>query len=145
MEKIQKIFHSVFESAGGIEDELPQHFLQLKRNTNSAISYIRENYSNTYSKLPDIYVDFIKNAGLNACASKYEDYYFIGINSGTCHLVSDMFYKMFATKSVLPHLGISSLESDEKKTINAILIDGGVGIDYNVENIVLPKDDSRLF
>lgn len=145
MEEIQKLFHTVFESAGGIEDRWPQNFLQLKENANYVVSYIRKNYSNVHSKLPEIHVDFIKNDVLNACASKYKDYYFIGVYSGTYHLVADMFCKMFSTKSVLPHLGLSSLESDEKKTISAILVDGVIGVDYNLENVVYPKDELRLF
>lgn len=152
MTEKQQIFDKIFKADGGIFDiyddkniKLKEVYLPILSMANSTTNYLRNHFFNKYIALPEIHFDFIYNDALNARATKYGDAYFIGIFTGAHWLIQDMFYKMFSTKSILPHLGNSSIESDEKKTLNAIITDFGISMDFNENNIVYPLDDLRYF
>ncbi len=113
----------------------------VKSHAASALAFIKFKYPN----LPHVHVDIVNNWELNAAASKYLERYFIGVTRGTYLLLFDIFNKIFATKSILPHLGDINLESEGKKTINVIQTGYGIELDPNPENIVMPNDKVRGF
>ena len=74
-------------------------------------------------ELPEVYLDFIDNTSLNACVSKMNGRYFIGLNIGTYILLSDLFFRMLSSKNILTEYGDISKENDALKLINAQITD----------------------
>ncbi|MFA6151717.1 MAG: hypothetical protein WC716_10390 [Chitinophagaceae bacterium] len=124
--KEKDLFDKCFKQKGGHFDYTtlvqPKIFEFLLNGCRNDIKSIRTDNPN----LPEVYFDFIKNTSLNACASKMDGKYFIGINIGTYFLISDLFFRMLATKTILPEYGDISNEDDVKKIFNAQITDTNI-------------------
>lgn len=51
------------------------------------------------------YIDLIANTNLNACVTKKDNVYYIGINYGGLYVISDTFFRMLPSPEVLPEYG----------------------------------------
>jgi hypothetical protein len=137
-------FDKCFKSKGGhfdyntlIQPEIFEFLLNGCRNDLNSIRTGRPN-------LPEVYFDFINNSSLNACAAKMEGRYFIGINIGTFFIISDLFFRMLATKNILTQYGDVSNEDDVKKIFNAQITDTNIlFIAKDPNEAVAPKNIIR--
>ncbi len=97
-----------------------------------------------YPDAPEVNYSLINSDFLNAAAAAYNGNYFIGVNLGTCALLSDLFLKILACPDTFPHIGNPSLESVEKKSISASLVNGFIYYDpLNGTSSTKPNDSFR--
>jgi hypothetical protein len=149
MNEEEDLFNTVFKKEGGIfnihrEGTLEKNkktLQELKDDVKNFISFLRIRYPS----LPSINFNFIDNRSLNACADIVDDRYYVGVNFGVYLLITDMFSKMLATKSVFPHVGNINIETDEKKTINRFTYLDDVKYNQYKSFAPRPKDELRLF
>ena len=140
MTKKEMMFDAFFKAQGGIFPAEDPRFIQVKGFMKTGIPYLEPQYPN----VSDINVDIIRNIGLNAVAGKDKEGFYLGINIGSYFLIVDMFNKLMATKSVEVTIGDVSLETDEKKVLNAILENGTIAYDLgNSANLFASKDPIR--
>lgn len=138
----KQLFDQIYSSQGGIfdielldDEELKSHLLGIKYGFNQVIDFLK----NFYPKMPYIHFELINKNFINASAVKFNDRHFIGFNLGCYYLFLDMFCKMLATASVLPEIGNSQLENNNKKLLNELGNRLGV-----FENTIFPYDKERL-
>jgi hypothetical protein len=92
--------------------------------------------------IPNIHFDFIDNHSLNAFATKLVDNYFIGINRGTVAILSFVFNRLLADRSVLPFLGNIELEEKQLPFIPSLGPDFAESV-CEVDPFPPPRDPSR--
>ncbi len=93
-------------------------------------------------RIPPIHLDFVNNYSLNAFATRLGDQYFIGINRGTVAILSFVFDRLLADRSVLPFFGQVELEDDKLPLMPAIGPDFFESV-KGVEVFLPPQDPSR--
>lgn len=107
-----KIFDQIFASEGGrfpqdaIDPQLDYWLYEMR----SLIEILRQREEDK----PEIYLDLIANSTLNACVTKQDDVYYIGINYGGLYIISDLFFRMLSCPDVLPEFGDVSKEITRK-------------------------------
>ena len=140
---IENIFNLAFFSRGGsmisplMGEEDSYEFIR------ESARYLITHAQKLYPTLPFIYFNLVNSTVNNAGATKFNGHYFIGLNIGTHMLLVDLFNKMFASKSVLPELGNSSIESDDIFELRRIR-NNGISFDtHSTAMLVEPKDEDR--
>jgi hypothetical protein len=148
MTESEERFHKVFEKFGGIfdmsyglEEDTINFFEKIKEMALSLLKILRPRYP----RLPAININFIDNLSLNACATKYQGEYFIGINTGCYLLMLDLYSKIFSSQNVLTYIGDVTLETAEKKTLNAFYSGQGITCNLSLQDNATPKDPVRRF
>lgn len=146
MDSKQGKFHKVFEKMGGIfdTDMLDGEAKKLYSNIRSKAYFAVNMLKGDYPNLPPITIDFIINNSLNAVVTKNDDEYYIGLNTGTCMLLLDIYNKMLSTDKILPHIGDISKEITDKHSISSYW-DGITTFDFNhfQKTAILPEDEMR--
>jgi hypothetical protein len=142
MNHIEEQFNRAYSAKGGRlnEDHTDFSFFnQFKEGFVNAVELIKLDNA----EIPNIHIDIIDCVAFQATAKLYENKYFIGITTGSILTIYDMFLKMFATKSVLPHLGNVFLETDEEKKINISGSGGSVTFGLFSQSFYSPKGVER--
>ncbi|TMI74834.1 MAG: hypothetical protein E6H09_03050 [Bacteroidetes bacterium] len=146
MDERELKFDTTFKERGGLFDadrtlalSTRKMFDDIKADAGSIIDYLKL----TYPNLPYINLDFINSPIINATACRYKGEHYIGINYGCFLLLYDMFSKMFASQQILNDIGNVALETDERKNLSAIIIDGYVAFDLYNTRICNPIDEVR--
>lgn len=118
----QEIFSDPFTEYGGI---LP------KEQYTAELEFWLENFNYSFSDFflnknqPKIIIEFINNSEVNACVSKVQESYVIGIYLGFIYVVNDLFFRMLSSPNVLVKYGNSSMEQ-VRKIYNAQITDSGI-------------------
>src|SRR5688572_15364361 len=129
MTEDEKLFDQAFRFAGGlfyVENENIPELQDLVKEIKKGYDGLHYYLKHSLPRLPKIHFDIIFNMRLNACATKLDNQYFVGINLGTYLILEDMFDKLMASKNVLPDIGDISLETPEKKILSIITKDTGI-------------------
>ena len=118
MNELEEKFHKAFGSRGGLLD-----YKHHTKNSllNQYLFAIRDFVGNVYSEInnaPPLYIDVIDNTSLNACATKVDNTYLIGINYGTILVLRDLFMRMLANPNVLINYGNPDEEILHNKVYN---------------------------
>lgn len=148
MDNLSEEFDYIFLNKGGL---LKEHSSLINNGSNfleavlelgnRSINWLR----NGNSKLPEPYINFINNSSLNAVVTKYNDKYFIGLNSGTVVLINQLFLRMLSNPNVLTQWGNPSLETvDTDKILNAQITNLDIYYLASADNQAkFPKDSTR--
>jgi hypothetical protein len=124
----QSEFHNIFSKRGGIFDPsicdrfICPEFSKLFEYSKMEFYARLETMRIVNPKLPEVYLDFINNSGLNAVATKVEGKYYIGVNMGAVLLLHDLFNRLLTSPLNFPHIG-DNISEKPKKIYNPELTD----------------------
>lgn len=118
-------FHNHFLSRGGLYWHGDVPYGGMLRSSLEVFRDKLQSYKEGLPAFPAINYNFIYNPALNAVASKPPagGEYYLGIHSGTFHILNDLFLRMLSTRTILPWVGDTSKEKDTCKLFNPQITD----------------------
>lgn len=147
MTPLQKDFDNVFKECGmeGIflKDEIDDHWREIDEQImelgKSYFNFRKTKYINT----PHVNFQIASNTEFNALALKYDNNYYIGINSGTIVILQQLFFRMLSSPNILSEFGDISNEVT-RKMVDAQHIDfKTLFLSLNDDDLVAPKNPIR--
>jgi hypothetical protein len=141
MDSLAEKFNRIFKPYGG---RFPDHLLSLQLNYWLREMRILLNLLQTNISRPiTVYIDLINNPELNACVTKEEDVYFIGVNAGGLYVISDIFLRMLSSPDVLAVYGDISSEVTRKIPNAQITNYYTLYLADNTDTATMPLDITR--